>query len=458
MSLAIARRHKNGHPEGTGEGGIESYEGHGSHDHTENDNGAAAGELGRQLSRFKQLMMAASFSKGDEDNFHPAEMPAEELSDDHKVSPDSVSSVMDAETLMGKLPMESGILSECIIKKLSQGSKWIELRLVLTRSRMVFTSIGSDAMKDFVALHEVVRVKYADAQDVREFDGLNFKEGPRDFVMLEVRTCEDGYNGGRSYVLWFADQDMGHTWKQLLDKATVTARSKALAASSTALQRFQTRARNLYNSDVMQIAVALLIGANFLMNVVQTEVLPAGADDESSLTGRIFVYVDVFFSLTFAAELLLNLAANWMWDFITSGWCVFDALVVVISIVSFFFSTLPGVKSLRILRAFRVMRLFGRLQSLRQIITALTESIVPVANAFLIMMLVTSIYAILSVNLYRELNAEQFGTFSRALFTLFQVCTEPKLRLFSYASTIVRCASPSSRSYRLFGHTSPIMG
>ena len=69
------------------------------------------------------------------------------------------------------------------------------------------------------------------------------------------------------------------------------------------------------------------------------------------------------------------------------------------------------------------MRLFGRLQSLRQIISSLTTSILPVLNAFLIMLLVTSIYAILGVNFFSENFPESFGTFSRALFSMFQVCT-----------------------------------
>ena len=101
----------------------------------------------------------------------------------------------------------------------------------------------------------------------------------------------------------------------------------------------------------------------------------------------------------------------------------FDLLVVTISLVSLVFDDVPGIKSLRIMRAFRVMRLFGRLHSLRQIISALTKSIIPVMNAFLIMMLVTSIYAILAVTFYRDRNREYFGNFSRAMFTFFQVST-----------------------------------
>jgi hypothetical protein len=43
------------------------------------------------------------------------------------------------------------------------------------------------------------------------------------------------------------------------------------------------------------------------------------------------------------------------------------------------------------LRAFRVIRLFGRLGSLRDIIAALTAAVVPVLNAFLIMFIVGAI-------------------------------------------------------------------
>lgn len=44
-----------------------------------------------------------------------------------------------------------------------------------------------------------------------------------------------------------------------------------------------------------------------------------------------------------------------------------------------------------------------------------------VANAFLIMFLVTSIYAILGVSFWKERSEEYFGTFTKSLFTLFQV-------------------------------------
>ncbi len=46
---------------------------------------------------------------------------------------------------------------------------------------------------------------------------------------------------------------------------------------------------------------------------------------------------------------------------------------------------------LRLMRALRVIRLFGRLKALKKMISALTSSIVPMMNAFLILFIILSI-------------------------------------------------------------------
>jgi len=194
------------------------------------------------------------------------------------------------------------------------------------------------------------------------------------------------------------------------------------ASSSTPWWRVQqAKIAKVYASNPVQIAVAVLIFSNFLANAAQSEMLPEDDSDAYVLFQRI----DDFFTWIFFFEILLNLSANWFSPFFQDGWSCFDLLVVTVSMVTYF---MPGessgpMKTFRLMRAFRVMRLFGRLQSLRQIVSALTASIVPVLNAFLIMLLITSIYAILGVNFFSENFPENFGTFSRALFTMFQVCT-----------------------------------
>jgi hypothetical protein len=102
---------------------------------------------------------------------------------------------------------------------------------------------------------------------------------------------------------------------------------------------------------------------------------------------------------------------------------------------------------LRMLRAFRILRLFRRVESLNKIIVSLGKAVPGLANAGLVMLLVMCIYAILGVDLFGkhgmggsitnvEGNAvalltlrgmtygdEYYGTFFRSLYTLFQVLT-----------------------------------
>ncbi len=46
---------------------------------------------------------------------------------------------------------------------------------------------------------------------------------------------------------------------------------------------------------------------------------------------------------------------------------------------------------IRLIRSFRVVRLLSRFKALREIISALLESIIPVANAFTILLLIISV-------------------------------------------------------------------
>jgi len=128
----------------------------------------------------------------------------------------------------------------------------------------------------------------------------------------------------------------------------------------------------------------------------------------------------------------------------------------------------PSLGLLRPFRAFRVFRLFKKVPSLAKIMSSLAKAVPGVANAFLIMVIIMCIYAILAVEFFKDfgnegtyvttqdhtsrgVNAawaldangvvmnnatvssmtargftfgeEYYGTFMRALYTLFQVLT-----------------------------------
>lgn len=195
-----------------------------------------------------------------------------------------------------------------------------------------------------------------------------------------------------------------------------------------------------YNGDVVQVGVACLIGANFLTNIVEKEIDPHG-----KLYTDTFGGFELFYNICFTIELGVNMYAHWFKSFWKSSWNIFDCVVVTIGLINMAELPLPpSFSMLRMMRAFRVFRLFKRVRSLNKIIVAIIHAVPGVMNAFLILAIVMSIYAILAVEFYFEMGNdclqatgdssfvtprgycaghEYWGTFTKAIYTFFQVLT-----------------------------------
>ena len=176
--------------------------------------------------------------------------------------------------------------------------------------------------------------------------------------------------------------------------------------------------------------------------------------------------LDSAFNILFAVELVINMAGSWFCFFWKNPWNVFDFVVVLVGLLAMGNALDGPLEDLKMLRAFRVFRLFKRVKSLNKIV-ALPKAVPGVVNAFLIMLIVMCIYAILAVEYFRSAGedgtfltetmldsngdslgrdasgtsfianqtvtsitarglrygGEYYGTFSRALYTLFQVLT-----------------------------------
>ncbi|EKX49828.1 hypothetical protein GUITHDRAFT_104223 [Guillardia theta CCMP2712] len=295
-----------------------------------------------------------------------------------------------------------GILYDEVLEKMSAERRFQKRRVILTRDKMMFCRENDAHVKEFIPLAEIAlngERSSTSAQDSR-MDLLN-EDSPG--AIYDINTEKDGFNSGRTF-----------TFRLCKEQKRERAR-----AGSTAFQRFQAKVAAFYSSNAVQGFVAVLIFANFIANAIESEIKPA----EGTQVAKNFSTLDLIFTILFTIELCLNLLASWFWPFVQDGWSMFDLVVVTVSLLALVLSELPGVNVLRLMRAFRVMRLFGRLASLRLIINSLCSSIVPVLNAFLIMLLITSIYAILAVNFFGSTSPEYFGTFTAALLTMFQVCT-----------------------------------
>jgi voltage-gated sodium channel len=118
---------------------------------------------------------------------------------------------------------------------------------------------------------------------------------------------------------------------------------------------------------------------NFAVNAAEAQLVNLLTEDDGSLTtsGRDLEALDEFFTIIFAVELSINAFAYWLRPFFADGWNIFDLVVVSMSLVALGPVQIP-INVIRSLRAFRVIRLFGRFQGLKSIIDALASSVIPV--------------------------------------------------------------------------------
>jgi hypothetical protein len=235
----------------------------------------------------------------------------------------------------------------------------------------------------------------------------------------------------------------------------------------------QQEVYDFYASQKVQIGVAILIVCNFVFSIAEKEYDPY--PDELKLYPTVWRVGTACFNFVFLIELIANFYGNVYWkNFFKGAWNIFDTLIVTLGTISLFETFLdmailpPSLSLLRPFRAFRVFRLFKRVPSLNKIMVSLVKAVPGVANAFLIMVIIMCIYAILAVEFFsgfgsdstyttfqdharRGVDAtwatdengvvwenatvsaltargftygeEYYGTFARALYTLFQVLT-----------------------------------
>jgi voltage-gated sodium channel len=196
---------------------------------------------------------------------------------------------------------------------------------------------------------------------------------------------------------------------------------------SAKFARSRVYVRALFDWVPFQVVVGVILVVNFGLEIFKNqrqEMLVDDNGDPTPLSAKLDI-VDTSFLVIFTTELFLNVYARWMRDFLSDGWCCFDALVIAMSLITPFLpvseDTRFPVQIFRLFRALRILRLFGRLKSVRVIINALSASLSPVANAFFIMFVVLMIYAILGVSLFAEKAPGTFGKFDRSVSTLFRI-------------------------------------
>ncbi|MFD2179359.1 ion transporter [Veronia pacifica] len=155
------------------------------------------------------------------------------------------------------------------------------------------------------------------------------------------------------------------------------------------------------------IIAALSIGAN-------TFVLP----ESVSLAIH---WLDQFILWFFLFEIVLKFFSyqNKL-DFFKSGWNLFDAAIVIGSLIP---TAGQGVLIARLLRVFRVLRLVSAVPQLKLLINALFKSIPKMGYIAVLMFIIFYIYAVIGSLVFSDINSVLWGDVSISMLTLFRIAT-----------------------------------
>lgn len=131
---------------------------------------------------------------------------------------------------------------------------------------------------------------------------------------------------------------------------------------------------------------------------------------------------DVFVTVYFVFEIAIKMVAEKKFiNFFKSGWNVFDFVIVVITLLPLEQSGFAAIA--RMLRVFRVLRLFTARPELKAIIDMLIKAIPSIIDIVILMFIIFYIYAIVGNFYFQELPSGLWKDFLVSMLTLFRVLT-----------------------------------
>jgi voltage-gated sodium channel len=127
---------------------------------------------------------------------------------------------------------------------------------------------------------------------------------------------------------------------------------------------------------------------------------------------------NMYFLFIFTGELVLEFLAQGPRKYFTSGWNIFDVIVIGLSYVAF----TPAISALRTLRVVRVFRLVSAVPQMRRVVEALFNAMPGILASFAILAVVFYIGAVMGTTLFhsdpgfRDLGASLLSLFALSQF------------------------------------------
>ena len=147
---------------------------------------------------------------------------------------------------------------------------------------------------------------------------------------------------------------------------------------------------------------------------------PVGSDE---CDGGVLMIIDWIILIIFTLEVVLKIVAEhskpWLY-FTTSGWNLFDFVIVAMCYMPF---AGRAVAVLRLLRLLRVLKLVKQLPQLQMIVLGLLNGLSSIGYISLLLGLVFYLWGVLGIILFRDNDPWHFSTLDIAMLSLFRCAT-----------------------------------
>jgi len=178
--------------------------------------------------------------------------------------------------------------------------------------------------------------------------------------------------------------------------------------------KFLNQLEKINESKIFQTSVILVIIISALAIGAKTHNLPINFIE-------ILAIADIAITLFFVIEIVIRyLAIGNFKRFFSSGWNIFDTVIVIGSLIP---TGSSGILLARLLRVFRVLRLVSMVPELRLLINALLKAIPRMGYIALLMFVIFYLYGAVGSILFEEINEVLWGDVSIAMLTLFRIAT-----------------------------------
>lgn len=188
-------------------------------------------------------------------------------------------------------------------------------------------------------------------------------------------------------------------------------------------QKWRAKLFQLINDTRFDASIMVIIFIN-------TVVLMTETDHDSSSKKFALDVLNYIFTAAFAVEAMMKIGALYPRRYFSSGWNVFDFIIVVTSILGAILQSGTGSSAFRALRICRVFRMVKKWKSLNTLFQTLVMTIPALGNISLLLALLFFIYAILGTQVFGRLaygealnRHANFKTFGNSLSTLLRMLT-----------------------------------